>query len=545
MSNQVNLTVSSGPGSSGIPRLPPELVTAALKYLPPNELRLASTVSTEFYHAAHAAGLTLRRTIVAERAFRPPGLARFVEITRYAATCPLLFRLGLSVIVARNQEDRNEFVPSMIDISHALQNAMPFLVDLDVLFPAHFADIVYAGLGEAAPRLRTLSLTQHGNNGALPVPIPATLFAGNAPCLQVVTLHVPALPPSWAPVPAWNRVHTLKVFLQYPVQCLSIARFFPALKDFHLHCMAWVGEFHPLAAHRVDMSGLSLRSLTIINDSDTNEPLDDHALAPAPHPTISTVKHLCGTVQYDRCLWPDNNCQFNAHFQRFYTGLQVTLFPTDSSPSHVGFIFNDHGPPHGLIGMTVSVSSTDGSWSNTQYTRPVVPLGSTNASPLATLPPLSTRLVSLTVDEALLPQTLQAAVVLDALRELFVDFTPIAKLPHTQPQPRPDIMTRRARLRCPALERVTAFATQPEPVTVSCTKIVALGRLLCRPLGVDRLRAELVLAYVLPDRGVERQHPRMDEVFSSVRLDSASTPLLPTYFHSRDDNPRLKMHLPL
>ncbi|EJD43165.1 hypothetical protein AURDEDRAFT_167849 [Auricularia subglabra TFB-10046 SS5] len=489
----------------GVLRLPPELLTAAVGHLSQDDLRSASAVSWAFYSAAHRAGLVLHRSV---RSYNAKTLATFVDIVRHAETHSLLFRLGLTLVVA----DCDAFLSSMHEIPRTVKGALPLLVHLDVTFPGHLAACVYGALDAPAPRLRSLSITQSGVGALTPVPIPANLFAGEAQHLQTLVLNIPALRPEWERVPAWERVRSLSLRLRLPGQALAVARFFPHILDVDITVS--VGRRN--LAHCVDLSGLTLRKLTI--DNDANVPLDFALNSSAQRPIISAVTQLCASVQYDERLWPNNDSQLNAHFQCFNLLRKERAYYRGPSIHQLARMRRDHSRP----GMVVAVSSADRSWGITQYT-PRVPKAA--IAPSEMLLTLGARLVSLTIDDSLLSLFVQTPRAFDALRELFVDCTPVSNANREAV-----LETNASPLPFPVLACVTLFSTHSgrAVISVRSAKVVALGQL----IHGNWVLAELVLSRVKVDIAMER----LAQLFSSVCL--VDVPL-PAYYHSREDNQRL------
>ncbi|EJD35096.1 hypothetical protein AURDEDRAFT_175820 [Auricularia subglabra TFB-10046 SS5] len=420
---------------------------------PKDDLRNALAVSCAFYSAAHWAGLVLHRTV---RSYNAQTLTAFVDIVRHAETHSLPFRLGLTLVVARLETDRHAFLSSMHEIPRTVKGVLPLLVHLHVTFPGHLAAFVYGALGAPAPHLRSLSITQSGVGALTPVPIPANLFAGDAERLQTVVLDILTLLPEWERVPAWKR-------------------------------------------------------LTI--DNDANAPLEfavDHS---APRPTITSVKQFCASVQYDERLWPNNDCQLNAHFQCLDTTQKEHAYYRGPSIHQLARMRRNHI----RTGMVVAVSSTDRSWGIMQYT-PRLP--KPEIAPSEMLLTLGARLVSLTVDDALLSLVVQTSRAFDALRELFVDCTPARETV---------LKTNASPLPFPALTCVAMVSTHTAgaPISVRRGKVVALGQL----IHGNWVLEELVLSRVKVDIAKE-----LPELFPSVRVEDV---VLPAYYHSREDNPRL------
>ncbi|EJD47075.1 hypothetical protein AURDEDRAFT_163685 [Auricularia subglabra TFB-10046 SS5] len=496
---------STQTAKAGVLRLPAELLTAAVGHLSQDDLRNASAVSWAFYSAAHWAGLVLHRTV---RSYNPKTLATFVDIVRHAETHSLPFRLGLTLVVA----DRHAFLSSMHEIPRAVKDALPLLVHLDVTFPGHLAAFVYGALDAPAPRLRSLSITQSGVGALTPVPIPANLFAGDAERLQTLVLDIPALLPEWERVPAWERVRSLVLRLRHPGQSMAVARSFPHLLDADIT----VSGGRRNLPHCVDLSGLTLQTITI--DNDANVPLEFALDSSAQRPTITAVTQLCASVQYDERLWPNDGSQLNAHFQCFNLLRKERAYYRGPSIHQLARMRRDHSRP----GMAVAVSSTDRSWGITQYT-PRVPTAA--IAPSEMLLTLGVRLVSLTIDDSLLSLFVQTPRAFDALRELFVDCTPVANAKREAV-----LETNASPLPFPVLACVTLFSTHTgrAPISVRSAKVVALGQL----IHGNWVLAELVLSRVKVDIAMER----LAELFSSVRLEDVP---LPAYYHSREDNPRL------
>ncbi|EJD47142.1 hypothetical protein AURDEDRAFT_163751 [Auricularia subglabra TFB-10046 SS5] len=478
-----------------LPNMPLDVVAVILAYLPQADLRRASTASQTFYQAAHIAGLELHVNLETLNAY---SLMNFILVIRHALAHRVQFKLALTLLVVWREAERVDFQSSLLNTLAAIRSAMPRLVSLRATFAGHFAEAVYGGLAESAPLLRELEFFQ---TDALPVPIPPTLFAGNAPRLHVLTLDIPTLKPVWPHVPALDHVRALTIRLGHKNQRFVVPRFFHNLQELTVvskRCRDNDG------AAVIDISGMTLQRLTV--DNDARRLLQFHA----PGAKIAAVEYMLKELQYDEQLWPADACELQAHVQSNHK-LDVSGMDT---------------------GSVVAISSTDGTWRHTQYT-PLVISFVTTLTPLVDLPPLSTRLVSLTVDEGMLPELMGTTLILAALRELFVDCTRPRKAPpiparELEAYDRVGLPLRR--LRCPALPLVAAFATNPARVVLSCSKLVTLGQMLVPA------RAALVLVRVKVD--LEKHREALEKVFSSVTMEGPDQRWVPGYYHPRHYDPR-------
>ncbi|EJD39898.1 hypothetical protein AURDEDRAFT_171034 [Auricularia subglabra TFB-10046 SS5] len=523
--------------------LPTELVTMVLEHLPQDDLRRASTASKAFYLAAHATGLELHRTITN---FYPTAVTTFVEIVQHAAAKGMLFRIALTLTVRCNSKNRSVFVLPMQNILSAVTAALPFLTSLRAGFPGHFAEMVYAALSDPAPLLHTLEVAQCDSSDAAPVRIPANIFAGApSPCLRTVTLRVPALKPAWAPIAAFEGVR----FVNLEINCagrfdeVAVGRFFPSVTN--LHILATRGGHSEQCGSFIDVSALRLHRLIVDNVADcllmfhfAPRSRGSSATAPAGPPHIASIDYTCQTVMLHTILklWPENIGELNAQIQSGHAfGGAADVKPD--------LLQRDWPRPPLIQGnealstcpatMIATISSADLSWRQAVYTQPN-PSTTTMITPLDELVRLHTCLVSLTVDESLLLQLVETPRKLHALRELYLDFTIFPKVPRAKQFPK---WTRDSEpifglLGCPALERVTVFATNTAPVTVGARKIASFGRLL---LGVDQLSppsVELLLMHARLDK--VKDSVGLEEIFSPIRMDASDRPTFPAYFRRRD-----------
>ncbi|EJD47128.1 hypothetical protein AURDEDRAFT_163737 [Auricularia subglabra TFB-10046 SS5] len=497
---------SEQPEAQHITSMPLEVVAMILAYLPQTSLRRASTISQQFYEAAHVAGLTLHRRI---KSLNSDDLMNFILVVKHALAHRLPFKLSLTLVVNCREDDRAAYASSLGNTMAAIRSAMPRLASLHATFPGHFAEAIYNGLRESAPILRELELVQ---TDAQPAQIPLMLFAGKAARLRTLTLDVPALEAAWPRIPAFNHVRVLVLRLGQPTQRLAVARFFRQLQELTVVAKSYK---HNDAVAVVDISGMTLQRLTV--DNDVGRPLQFSSLPSAPRATIGEVEQLISELQYDRQFWPADDCELNAHVQSDLRRDKYTHY----------------------TGTVVAINSTDSAWRHTQYTLPK--RRTAMLTPLERFPPLSARLVSLTVDEAMLDQLVQTPRTLAVLRELCVDGTELPNVPSTSQLIAPGPLAQPLRicnLRCPVLALVTFFVTNSKPVAISCPKLVTLGRLLGqtpRAVAVPA-RAALVLVHAKID--MEKHREALEKVFSSVRLEDPDQRWVPAYYHPRHYDPR-------
>ncbi|EJD47177.1 hypothetical protein AURDEDRAFT_163784, partial [Auricularia subglabra TFB-10046 SS5] len=366
-----------------LPNMPLDVVALILAYLPQADLRRASTASQTFYEAAHIAGLELRINL---ETLNADSLLYFTLVVRHALEHRLHFKLALTLFVVWREAERAAFRSSLTDTLASIRRSMPRLVSLRATFAGHFAEAVYEGLTESAPILRELEFLQ---TDALPVRIPPTLLAGNAPSLHTLMLDIPTLKPVWPHVPALDNVRALTIRLGHANQRFVVPHFFHSLQELTVvskRCRDNDG------AAFIDISGMTLQRLTV--DNDAQRLLQFHALGT----TIATAQYMVQKLQYDEQLWPAADCELIAQIQ---SSLKLDRL-------------------EGHIGTLVAVSLTDGAWHHTQYTSDIPFL---TLTPLRDLPPLSRLLVALTIDDAMLPQLLETPITLAVLRDLFVDYT--------------------------------------------------------------------------------------------------------------------------
>ncbi|EJD47178.1 hypothetical protein AURDEDRAFT_163785 [Auricularia subglabra TFB-10046 SS5] len=222
-------------------------------------------------------------------------------------------------------------------------------------------------------------------------------------------------------------------------------------------------------------------------------------------------------LQYDEQLWPAADCELIAQIQ---SSLKLDRL-------------------EGHIGTLVAVSLTDGAWHHTQYTSDIPFL---TLTPLRDLPPLSRLLVALTIDDAMLPQLLETPITLAVLRDLFVDYTRLINDPLIlQLLVEPDLFTlppHTCMLQCPALVRVSAFATNSAPVAISGWKLVTLGWMLGQTPRVVTVPALPALVLVNVKVDLEEHLEALEVVFSSVVLDYLEELRLPQHYHPRNYVPQ-------
>ncbi|EJD45861.1 hypothetical protein AURDEDRAFT_164919 [Auricularia subglabra TFB-10046 SS5] len=511
-----------------VPRLPIDVLKAIMERLPQEELRILSSACREFRKMAHNAGLSLHRTI-ADAA----GLATFARVVQHAESKPTLLNLALTV----DYRPTYYGIPSPVLRGTLLvvTRALPLLTRLRVMASRNVIESFLLALNAPAPYLHTLEVVQWGFPDRRMTTLPHNLLSPLDTSLRSVKLDVPRLA-SHSAVPAFNTVTSAHVTLGAQQSHFAVALLFPAVNELHLRICE--------AEHKVvvDISNLSLRLLAIDNACDR-----ELEFSCSPHeraPQVSVVAYTGNSVQRHELLWPADGRGINAHLRRVtrnrYPRVALTLANRSwRSTFHL---------PH----------CADWQWYAGERT----------------LEPMHTcRLVSLTVDEALLEALIQTPIALSELRELCIDVSapPLTKLSHARrgesedtercvlgvaaavycalvvfppwklPWPvlepffniillfvvlfaavsalkawenmRPNTPDSRARLSCPALDSVTIFARADSPPPVLDGDMIApLRRLLVR----TRIRPTLLLAGVRLGSRVSLTTLRLRKVFRTI-----------------------------
>ncbi|EJD38560.1 hypothetical protein AURDEDRAFT_172324, partial [Auricularia subglabra TFB-10046 SS5] len=361
----------------GIDRLPNEVWQKILADFSQKDLRVLFPLSKRCRALAYFAGLYIHRYIYWNDIDGfDEGVSKLDELLEYAIKENTDINLALSVtfdFLSSGWEPG--FYSDLGTAFHIVHRALPFLVGLSLRIPVPaqypLLDLLRA---HRAPRLGELVL-DHCLQSV--VPIPHDLFDGETPQLRRVSLRLMGQSAQGAvlqPVTVFERVTELRLSLTRTDHDFALSAMFPAVRELSV-CVD--GD----AAARVDITGLRLRYLALNAGPGLLVPCPELASIPL----IEHIQHSLLT------LWPADRSELCMRAER-------TAHPN----------------------IDVSFASRAGSWRRSfrmSEATPDAPL------PLADVPFLSTTLVSVTLDKALVNAFVQAPLTLDALRDFALDLS--------------------------------------------------------------------------------------------------------------------------
>ncbi|EJD50308.1 hypothetical protein AURDEDRAFT_121891 [Auricularia subglabra TFB-10046 SS5] len=468
--------------------LPIEVALEILGQLQQKDLRAFSSSSRAHYSRALDAGLYIHRTLrwdsLAEAEFWV-SLEKLDQIIDYAADVRPRLNIGIRHVCLPT--DQAEAAAGDVATRRCLlsvQRALPNLVRLDLAFSFLVSDAVYGALcTHSAPKLRDTKISHRRD---APLHFPPNLFNGAAEKLRKVTLDLRDVQSlsTGQPIVAFQSVTHLKLSLFRASQPLALARIFPSLQVLALFCT------QSRAAGNIDLSGLQLRYLAL---SGPTAMLKNDASQALLRDVPVIEQRLVGVTT--KPVWPAQSDEIYGVAERWDGGA-----------------------------LALSFGRRDGSWRRTLAPGSL----EVDTLPLAEIPLLASRLVSLTLPESLVNAFVQAPAMLAGLRELRIDISlpasgvlawgalrGIGVAAHIHFEL---VVYAAQRVQCPALERlaiIAGHATAAKPALVFPEMVVRLGR----ALGLCGSRPALTLAgcasHLIPDAPGQTEISRL---FSAVEF---------------------------
>lgn len=474
------------------PPFPPELILKIMQYLPQKDLRNASLVSREFYGLALAAGLCIPLTVKWHPSLKTDGfdgsLSKLDSVVDYAKTARPALNIAIRAVFMEYEPARIASAAARFFASVDL--ALPYLVRLDMQFPQYTPDSVYTHLcAHPAPKLKSLAIEHRPDRAAS---VPRDLFKCAAPNLRALHLKLASTESlrAWATLPVFQRITRLQLSARETPRPLVLARLFPHLRALYLGTL----QLFPSPGRTIDLAGLQLEYIALAHGTDNL--IDPSALDAIP--VVEVRGKLSDTV------WPP----------------AAQAGPICARAEAVG-----------VWSAALSLGAADGEWRRT-----IALSGPARDAAL----PLSSTLVSLTLDKCLVSAFVQVPVELVALRELFLDVSAPGASAYCWPPLRAatlgqdthfdELPSARVRVRCPALVRVVIFVVPGGGcVTVRPTKVTRLGRAI--GLGAPGPTPTLTLAGCsFHDPPI---WPALNKLFARVELvGCAAGDAVPGYYHT-------------
>ncbi|EJD34412.1 hypothetical protein AURDEDRAFT_131188 [Auricularia subglabra TFB-10046 SS5] len=467
--------------------LPIEVALEILGQLSQKDLRAFSKSSSTCYSRALDAGLYIQRTVrwdsFEEAAFRV-SLEKLDQIIDYASDVRPRLNIGIHLVCMPT--DQAEAAAGDLAARRCMlsvQRALPNLVRLDLGFSYLVSDAVYDALcAHFAPKLRDLNISHRRD---APLHFPPNLFNGAAEKLRKVTLDLRDVQSlsTGQPIAAFQSVTHLKLSLFRASQPLALARIFPSLQALALFCT------QSRAAGNIDLSGLQLRSVALSGRTAVLNDASQTLLR-----TIPVIEQQLTGVTAEP-VWPAQSEEIYGVAERWDGGA-----------------------------LALSFGSRDAAWRRTLAPGYL----EVETLPLAKIPLLASRLVSLTLPESLVNAFVQAPATLTGLRELRIDISlpadgvlawgalqGIGVAAHIHFEL---VVYAAHRVQCPALARlaiIAGHATAAKPALVFPEMVVRLGR----ALGLRGSRPALTFAgcasHTIPDAP---GHMEISRLFSSVEF---------------------------
>ncbi|EJD50243.1 hypothetical protein AURDEDRAFT_182629 [Auricularia subglabra TFB-10046 SS5] len=480
--------------------LPFDILHLLLGFLPQTDLRKAAAASRTFREAAKQTGLHIHRKIMWHHRH---GVQReidtFLEVLEYALAEDC--RLSLLVICLFSHSiERMKFIfTGFLDtvelLATCISKALPIMTFLRISVSDYFRDALDVALCHPAPHIRTFEINYHAIVGGLRqtllVPLPAALFAGDAPKLRRVSLEHVALRSD--PIPTFCRVVHAQLRYDDVLPAIRVARHFPELTSLYIEYLR--ESVADSISSGLNLSGLSLAALTI----DTNdENLRSHVAQELDLGSIGTVEDFRTASTYPEvCKWDwtmrAEDC----------TGLAAAIT----------------GDARTAEADDEDVDIVVSSQLRTGWRRAFRIPGWSLSKPYPLLGQ-GTGLVSLCIENVFIGGLLESGISLSALRELLINLRasgryatmiwPLAwgiKLDEGQGGEAQGLYN----VPCPRLETLTIAAVYGAPMQVKLSEVAQLGTALGQLKRRDGGRARLIL------RGVSLQVPSLDQMFSSVQ----------------------------
>ncbi|EJD50305.1 hypothetical protein AURDEDRAFT_121889 [Auricularia subglabra TFB-10046 SS5] len=483
--------------SPWVQSLPAELSLRIAGQLSQKDLRAFSRSSRACYTLAMDAGLYIHRTVRWDPLRKDTfldSLQKLDQVIDYAANVRPRLNIGIHVVcLPTGSSGATDGSTAAQRSMLSVQRALPNLVRLHFGFPDFVPDAVYDALcANSAPKLSYLRIT-HMDDG--PVRIPPNLFNDAATKLRQVILEFTGTPSmsSWQPIAAFRKATHVRLSTPRPPQMLTLARVFPSLQALALFCTEFPGPGN------IDLAGLELRYMALLGPSGMLNDASQVLLQDIP----ALEQKLHGATPV--LVWPAQCDEICGVAQRW---------------GEDGW-------------FTVSFGPLDGAWRRTLA--PSHRQGST--LPLADIPILATKLVSLTLPESLVNAFVEAPVTLDGLRELCIDISPpddgfVKWAPQhgwldVNYHLLFEFLTDAApRVHCPALARLVVFAGPTASPVVFEEMLVPLAR----ALGLRGCRPTLILSGCAWYPAEPPAHSEILDLVSTVDLAERLTDCVPEYY---------------
>lgn len=446
--------------TSASQRLPTELVTDILEYLPQSDLRSAASASRDFYRAAQVAGRCIRRTIdFRDLREGQRALSIFKLVVQHALGKPPSDRPGIALrlVCTGTSNGCTDFTRAFEDLLQSFEQSLSLLVGLEVYLQPVLCSALYGAMQEPAPRLRYLALGHGDARAGRPAAPPQNLFQGNARRLRTLCLVLPVWDPEWRSIRAFQRVTNLRLVLYNTGPPIRISRFSWGLRSLavHLSCTTLQRE------QDLDLSGADLHDLALADGQFARLNVSGIDLCRVP------VVERVSDALFDSGDWDeDADAPLCARI--------ASVRPWAAGASFLS-----------------AVSFANGGWTRTAFAnRTPSPI----LAPIATIPGTAARLSALMLDYTLLVPFLRCKATLAALTELYVDFT-IPQPLECRPCDLSGLAIKDVHLECPSLRSVVlvSFVRRME---LRAENVAMLGQMLKQHARPDGMRAALKLAGV-------------------------------------------------